>query len=107
MYFCVKSNVELLVIWQFKMELTQHQFATSFPPVLAGVKLVKTRVLFTGLSCGVASVVCVIFPSFSGTMKINSTSMCTHTFIYSLYAVALFEKGNITPLEKKLRRLLY
>ena len=48
MYFCVKSYVKLLVIWQFKMELTQHQFFTNFPPVLTGVKLVKTRVLFAG-----------------------------------------------------------
>ena len=30
------------------MELTQHQFPTSFPPVLNGVKLVKTNVLFAG-----------------------------------------------------------
>ena len=48
MYFCVKSNVYLLVIWQFKMELTQHQFSTSFPAVRTGVQLVKTRVLFAG-----------------------------------------------------------
>ena len=33
-----------------KMELTQHQFSISFPPVLTGAKLVKTRVLFAGIS---------------------------------------------------------
>ena len=30
------------------MELTEHHFFTTFPPVLTGVKLVKTRVLFAG-----------------------------------------------------------
>ena len=32
------------------MELTQHKFSISFPPVLAGGKLVKSHVLFAGLT---------------------------------------------------------